>query len=218
MAKTTGPLLSFGARGAIGKTVVASSWRGIGTMRQYVVPANPRTTAQQTNRTRFAFLRELWKRLPSNAQAAFNAYAQGRQFTGMNAFVGENNRLLVGETTLANLEMSPGAGGGLAPVSVTAVAGGATGEIDVTIVPPVQLPDGWSITSAQFVALPDQDPTGILSGIISSGSDATNPYEATLTGFTPNDTIFAYAWFVYEKDNGRPAYSVSLADSAVAPA
>ena len=57
MAKLTGPLLSFGATGQIAKTMVVGTWRGIDYARQYVVPANPRTTAQQANRTRFALLR-----------------------------------------------------------------------------------------------------------------------------------------------------------------
>lgn len=216
MAKTTGPLLSLGATGQIGKTIVASSWRGISTMRQYVIPANPRTTAQQTNRTRFAFLRELYKRLPSEPRAAFDEYARGRQFTGMNAFVGENNRLLVGETDLTNLEMSPGAGGGLPPISSSAATGGSTGEVDVTIVPPLQLPDGWTITNAYAVGVIDQDPTGILSGWITSGLDATDPYVITLTGFPSGATVMTFGWLEYLKPNGKTAYSVSLSDAATA--
>lgn len=218
MAKLTGPLLSFGARGQIGKTMVASSWRGIATARQYVVPANPQTVAQQTNRTRFAFLRELWKRAPANAQAAFNAFASGRAFTGMNAFVGENNRILVGEVNIDALEASPGAGGGLAPLSILVTAGLATGEIDVTLNAPAQLPAGWAIVSAQFMALPSQDPTGILAGLIVSAQDLVAPYTQTLAGFTVGETINVMGWFVYTKDNGKTAYSVSLNDSAVAPA
>ena len=136
----------------------------------------------------------------------------------MNAFVGENNRLLVGETDLTVLEMSPGAGGGLPPVAVSAATGSATGEVDVTITPPLQLPDGWTITNAYAVGLPDQDPTGILSGLIVSGSDATDPYEITLAGFDASDDIQCMGWLEYLKPNGRTAYSVSLGDAATAAA
>jgi hypothetical protein len=100
MAKVTGALLSFGARGQIGKTLVMSKWKGIPYARQHVVPANPRTTAQQTNRAIFAFLREAFKRGPAEMVDAFNAYAIGRPLTGMNKFVGENTRVLQGQTDL----------------------------------------------------------------------------------------------------------------------
>jgi hypothetical protein len=47
MAKLKAPLLSFDARGKLADTLVFSSWKGIATARQYVVPANPNTTLQQ---------------------------------------------------------------------------------------------------------------------------------------------------------------------------
>ena len=218
MAKLTGPLLSFGARGQIGKTMVASSWRGIATARQYVIPANPQTTAQQTNRTRFAFFRELWKRLPSAPRDAFDTYAVGRKFTGMNAFVGENNRLAVGETDLSTTEMSPGTGGALPPIAVVASTGSSTGEVDVAITEPDQLPDGWTITAWWAVGLPDQDPTGILNGRITQGTDADPANPITLDGFDASDEIQCYGFIEYQTAQGKTAYSVSLADTATAAA
>lgn len=50
MAKLTGPFFSLGASGAIAKTLVAFPWKGLNCLRKYVVPANPNTTAQQTQR------------------------------------------------------------------------------------------------------------------------------------------------------------------------
>lgn len=50
MAKLKAPLLSLGASGAIAKTIVFFPWKGINAARQYVVPANPRTSAQNTQR------------------------------------------------------------------------------------------------------------------------------------------------------------------------
>lgn len=52
MAKLTAPLLSLGASGQIGKAVVHFPWKGINAAREYVVPANPRTTAQTTQRAK----------------------------------------------------------------------------------------------------------------------------------------------------------------------
>jgi len=50
MAKLKAPLLSLGAAGALGKAVVFFPWKGINAARQYVVPTNPKTTGQNTQR------------------------------------------------------------------------------------------------------------------------------------------------------------------------
>ena len=50
MAKLKAPLLSLGAAGAIGKSLVFFGWKGLDVAREYVVPANPRTSAQVTQR------------------------------------------------------------------------------------------------------------------------------------------------------------------------
>lgn len=218
MAKLIGPLMSFGSSGQIGKAMVTGSWKGIAYARQYVVPANPRTTAQQENRFRFRNLGDVWKLAPASVKNAFNAFAQGRRFAGVNAFVGQNNRLLVGETSYANALMSPGALGGLPPISVTATTGVGSGEIDVEIIPPSQLPDGWTISGAQFVAFPDDDPTTTFDGPFVSDSDATDPYQVTLAGLPAATPCVAYAWLTYLRADGKTAYSVSLSDTATSGA
>ncbi|MBA7669947.1 hypothetical protein ES703_78087 [subsurface metagenome] len=50
MAKLKAPLLSLGASGAIGKALVFFGWKGIDAVREYVIPSNPKTTAQNTQR------------------------------------------------------------------------------------------------------------------------------------------------------------------------
>lgn len=50
MAKVKAPLLSFGASGQIAKTMVFFPWKGINATREYVVPSNPKTDAQTTQR------------------------------------------------------------------------------------------------------------------------------------------------------------------------
>ena len=50
MAKLRLPLLSLEARGAIGESIVFFPWKGINAARKYVVPSNPKTTAQNTQR------------------------------------------------------------------------------------------------------------------------------------------------------------------------
>ena len=50
MAKLKAPLLSLGASGAIGKTIVYANWKGLDIAREWVRPTNPNTTPQQTQR------------------------------------------------------------------------------------------------------------------------------------------------------------------------
>ncbi len=46
MAKVTGPLMSMTASGKIADTLVFFSWKGISTVRQWIVPANPQSADQ----------------------------------------------------------------------------------------------------------------------------------------------------------------------------
>lgn len=50
MAKLKAPLLSLGASQQLGKTLVFFSWKGINAVREYVIPANPKTALQTTQR------------------------------------------------------------------------------------------------------------------------------------------------------------------------
>jgi hypothetical protein len=50
MAKLKGPLLSLSASGAIAKTIVYFNWKGLKVARQWVMPTNPNTDAQKTQR------------------------------------------------------------------------------------------------------------------------------------------------------------------------
>lgn len=214
MAKLTGPLLSFGARGQIGKAMVTANWRGIDYARQYVIPANPRTTAQQANRGRFALLREMYKLSPAVLIAPWTAFATGRPFLPVNKYVGENNRLLNGEVDMQAFIGSPGARGGLPPQSVTASDSGLGDSIDVDFVLPAQLPDGWAVNSVAAAAFPDQDPTtGIFTGPLVAGSEDAPATQVVLGGL-PTVSCVVVGWIVYDKPDGSLAYSVSLGDTA----
>lgn len=50
MAKLKAPLMSLGASGAVGETLVFFPWKGLNVVREYVVPANPQTAGQVTQR------------------------------------------------------------------------------------------------------------------------------------------------------------------------
>lgn len=214
MAKLTGPLLSFGARGQIGGALVASKWRGISYARQYVVPSNPRTVAQQTTRTTFALMREMWKLAPAGLQAPWDAFATGRPFTGMNKFVGENIRVMRGELDMNNFIGSPGARGGLPPEDMALSVAAGAGQIDATFTVPAA-PAGWTLTAAAAVAFLDQDPSQIFQGVITYAEDLAAPWVVSFAGLDNAANYQVSGWLVWEKPDGTVAYSVSLTDQAL---
>lgn len=46
MAKVTGPLMSMGASGTVGKNIVFFGWKGVNVVRQWLKPANPMSADQ----------------------------------------------------------------------------------------------------------------------------------------------------------------------------
>lgn len=50
MAKLKGPLFSLGASQQLGKALVYFNWKGLDCVREYVIPSNPKTDAQNTQR------------------------------------------------------------------------------------------------------------------------------------------------------------------------
>ena len=91
MAKVKGPLFSLSAHGKIADTLVYMDWKGIDTVRQYVIPANPKTAGQQTQRGYFGNAISAWHVDGYTALdvAAFNLYALAQKIaaSGFNMFV-----------------------------------------------------------------------------------------------------------------------------------
>lgn len=92
MAKVTGPLLSMGASGKLADTLVFGKWKGVDVARQYVVPANPNTAAQSTQRGFMTAAVAAWHDatnvLSATDKAAWNRYAGALDsaMSGFNAF------------------------------------------------------------------------------------------------------------------------------------
>lgn len=211
MAKTTAPALSFGAAGAIAKTMVYSRWRGVQYVRRHVIPANPRTAAQQVVRKTFAFLREVFKLGGSSLLDPWNAFAQGRPFTGMNKFVGENVRVLNGQPDITNIIISPGAKGGLPPVGITVTSPVAT-KAHVVIDMPV-LPSGWALAGSVGIALLQQDPTDFFAGGINEGVGVGPAYDTfDIEDLETGEDYVVGVYLKETKADGTFAYSVSLSD------
>lgn len=91
MAKVKSPLMSAEARGKLADSVVHFPWKGINAVREYVIPANPRTAAQTTQRDRLTAAVAEWHAALYTAAdvIAWNRYAgiiKGAM-TGFNAMV-----------------------------------------------------------------------------------------------------------------------------------
>ena len=90
MARVRTPLLSFGARGKLANTLVFFPWKGIDAVREYVIPTNPQTAAQTTQRGILADVVYAWRNFFTSAQnrAAWNRSAtqDSRALSGFNLF------------------------------------------------------------------------------------------------------------------------------------
>lgn len=98
MAKVKAPLLSLGATGQLGKTLVMSTWKGIKTAREYVVPANPRTSLQLIQRALMTVAVALGKliTLTTTQKTAWNLFASvsGKAQSGFNCTIRETLKML----------------------------------------------------------------------------------------------------------------------------
>lgn len=210
MAKTTAPLLSFDASGSLAKSLVYSKWRGISYVRRHVVPSNPQSAAQVAVRDVFSWLNNVWRYMPAEVQAPWDAYASGQPLTGRNAFLKQNVSDLIGETTLANFIMATSAKSGPIAASIATTPG--AGQITVDIGAP-SLPDGWTIVEGVAAAIRDQNPSSGTLFTMTAGTDATSTYQVVLTGLTASQLYYVGAWFKYLKPDGSNAYGPSLMDT-----
>lgn len=211
MAKTTAPLLSFGALGTIGKTAVFSKWKGRPYVRQYVIPGNPKTAGQTLTRNTFAFANSVWKIGGSLLRAPWDRFAVGQVLTGRNAFMGRAVLVMRTEVDLLLMVFSPGAKGGLAPVSQSIAA--ASAQLTSTVIVPAA-PTGWTLTSAIGVAIRDQDPqSGVLFTTVEVEDLTAAPYDLVFTGLTASVLYVVSVWLKWTKPDGSIAYGASINDS-----
>lgn len=91
MAKLKAPLFSFSAAGKLGNSLVYFGWKGLQVVRQYVIPANPDTTGQSTQRDILKAAVDEWHETKYIAKdkTAWDKYAAilAKPMSGFNAFV-----------------------------------------------------------------------------------------------------------------------------------
>lgn len=211
MGKVTAPLLSFGASGSLGKSIVFSRWRGIPYARRHVIPANPDTVDQQETRNTFAWLNNVWRYMPSIVQEGWNAYAQGQPLTGRNGLIKLNLSDLRSETDLTNFIFSPSARSG--PVAASMVITPGNDQLAVAGTAGT-LPAGWTIDSWIAAAIRQQDPQSGTLYTVTALDDDTDPYSVTLTGLADTQEYVVGGWFKYVKPDGAFAYGPALMDTA----
>jgi len=215
MAKTTAPLLSLGAAGTVGKVMTFASWRGVGYVRQRVVPANPRSTAQTLTRDIFANYGLRWKQGGTLMRAPWDRYAVGQKLVGRNKYMGLNLANTRGEADMDLYVGSPGAKGGLPPVSLVLTTAAALG-IEAVVVGPTP-PTGWTLTSAIATCFIDQAPEDTVADTIQEVEDVAGPYSCDFTGLTAT-TYQVQAWLKWAKTDGSIAYGASLSDTILVTA
>lgn len=217
MARTDSPLLSLGARGAIGKSIVFGEWRGVKYARTFVVPSNPDTVEQGKTRGVFSYASSYWKMSPADAKLPWNEYAKGRKFLGRNAMVGQNIESMRGDANNNDLVGSPGVKSGPVLASVGAISGTPSGSIDLTAGLGT-IPNGWTTTRVVWLLARQQDPMDSFIGQVVVGEDATTPYAVTVTGLTAGQIYVITAFAEYTTDKGQYAAGPSLNTTATAKA
>ena len=207
MAKTTAPLLSFGASGAIANTMVYATWRGIPYVRRFVIPENPRTVGQTLTRDIFKTLSDMWKVQGSLAIAPWQTFTVSKPLTDRNAFMGKNIAVLRGQADMQLFIGSPGARGGLPPTSIVTTPG--VGTISIAFTNP-GAPTGWTLDAAVAVAFPDQAPEATFIGPVTEGEDAVTPFDTVLLSGLDTVLHVVAAWLRWTKPDGLTAYGASI--------
>ena len=195
--------------------MVYGSWKGIKYTRQHVIPANPNTTAQQTTRALFKMLSDFWTIAPSVIADTWNAQAKGQKYAGRNHFIGQNVKVMRGQSDLSDFIGSPGNLSGFPPASMTAVNNASTDQVDVTFVLQT-LPTGWTATSVQAIAFGDQDDPTMFVGPIEVGSATPPTFAVTVEGLPRTQDNVVSGWVTYTRPDGKTCYGPSI--TTVAPA
>jgi len=167
-------------RGKAG-TVVASGWKGIPYVRRHLIPANPNSAGQQTQRALFAKVVSWWHDLESQVQDECEALVEGLSMSGYNAFVKRNlkdladavdPRIMPLNATVNPINTFAGAaGGGAKTIDVTWVQGEADALDTVYIIAAED--DGGDPGDNLAVIEKDTNTTDVLGSTLTMGKAST---------------------------------------------
>jgi hypothetical protein len=139
----------------------------------------------------------------------------GQKFVGRNAYLGKNIAATRGEVDMAAYIGSPGAKGGLPPVSLVLATAASLG-IEATITAPAA-PTDWTLTSGIATALVDQAPEDTVADVVQEGEQVALPGDVLFTGLLAVD-YYVQAWLKWEKPDGSVAYGASISDTILVTA
>lgn len=192
--------------------VVGANWKGIDYMRGYVIPANPNSAGQQTQRTKFSVAIDLARQILSNViQPYVDPFVSG--LSGFNSAVREFILTMDGSNKLVvSTKFIKGTLQGLQSVAATYTTG--SGSMDFVFVGAAG--GGNGLATDQFYALVYDKSTqlfhyttymavredGLASGTIATGLTATN--------------LIAWCWFS-QGTGSEMIVSDSLGDAVAAP-
>lgn len=172
MAKVKGPLFSLDARGQIAKTLVYIGWKGIKDVREYVIPANPKTDDQKKQRGYFGDAVEAWHIDGFTAidVAAWDLYALALKVaaSGFNMFA----RLRI-KNYIALQDWRP-----IVDCLITAIAADGA-QINITSLEGEELDLYWGTSMTSMFNKEDM-------------VDTAGDHEVTLSACTKSTTIYFY--------------------------
>lgn len=132
MAKVKAPLLSLGASGKLGNTLVGFTWKGIKCMREYVVPANPQTADQTTQRDLFSASVYSWRNYITNTEIrdAWNreALASGNPQSGFNKAMSSITKITATNPAASYAVSFVEAAGNIVNITMKNIDDNATGD------------------------------------------------------------------------------------------
>lgn len=111
MARVTGPLMSMGASGTVGKALTFGKWKGRAWAREWFKPQNPRTPKQVNVRTALTLLIAAWQAQAPAAKTLWDAYAEPFNMAGANKFVSRGMAAYVTQLTVDVTPLSVGVTG-----------------------------------------------------------------------------------------------------------
>lgn len=177
MAKLVAPLMSFGARGKLGGSLVYSAWKGINTARQLVTPANPRSAAQVAQRGLLSVIVTAWRstEVSQAVRTGWNKAAQltGRALSGFNLFASQLVKL-VAEDKDASF--------------VSAVASTNVGGLKLTMLNLDDLTTGDE--AGNFTALVGHSADALLTDITAAIAAGELTLDLEGAGFSSGDTVY----------------------------
>ena len=193
MAKLVGPLMSFGARGKLGGSLVYSAWKGIATARQLVTPANPRSPDQVAQRDLLSVIVAAWRstEVSQTVRTGWNKAAQltGRALSGFNLFASQLVKL-VAEVPDASF--------------VSAVASSSIGGVQFTMLNLDDLTTGDE--AGNFTAFVGDSPDALLTDITAAISAGVLTLDLDGRGWVAGDRVYVQ---VRKTGTGATAYDRS---------